>query len=106
DIFVVKVAAITKGKGIGGQESLVRSDHSQTRRRLEPVINGLALDLAPKTFKANLRGVSLHQFVITYRLLIGNFGPVLVFFLPVGAAGVDVHRIFRELKNIRSQKTD
>src|SRR6478672_7385945 len=104
-IFFVKVAAVTEGECIGGKKTSIRSDNRETWRCLNPVINGLAFQVAPEALQANLRRVSLHQFVITLRLLIGDVAAVLVFFLHIGTAGVDVHRIFRELKDIRSKKT-
>src|SRR5437868_458692 len=105
-VFFVKVAAITEGERIGGEKTSIRSDNREAWRCLNPVINGLAFQVTSEALQANLRRISLHQFVITLRLLIGNVAAVLVFFLHVGAAGVDVHRVFRELKDIRSKKTD
>src|SRR5438874_888358 len=105
-VFLVKVAAITEGERIGGEKTSIRSDNREAWRCLNPVINGLAFQVTPEALQANLGRVSLHQFVITLRLLIRNAAAVLVFFLHVGTAGVDVHRVFRELKDIRSKKTD
>ena len=105
-VFLVKVAAITEGERIGGEKTSIRSDNREAWRCLNSVINSLAFQVAPEALQANLRRISLHQFVITLRLLISNVAAVLVFFLHVGAAGVDVDRVFRELKDIRSKKTD
>src|SRR5207248_8405494 len=105
-VFLVKVAAITEGERIGGEKTLIRSNNREAWRCLNPVINGLAFQVASEALQANLRRISLHQFVITLRLLITNVAAVLVFFLHIGAAGVDVDRVFRELKDIRSKKTD
>jgi hypothetical protein len=105
-VFLVKVAAITERECIGDKKTSIRSDNRETWRCLNPVINGLAFQVAPEALQANLRRVSLHQFVITLRLLIADVAAVLVLFLHVGTAGVDVHRVFRELKDIRSKKTD
>src|SRR6266853_1059572 len=101
-VFLVKVATVTERECIGGEKTSIRSDNREAWRCLNPVINGLAFQVAPEALQTNLRRVSLHQFVITLRLLIGDVAAVLVLFLHVGAASVDVHRVFRELKDIRS----
>src|SRR6266481_3627613 len=105
-VFLVKIAAVTERECVGGKKTSIRSDNRETWRCLNPVIDGLAFQVAPEALQANLRRVSLHQFVITLRLLIADVAAVLVLFLHVGTAGIDVHRIFRELKDIRSKKTD
>ena len=103
-VFLVKVAAVTEGECIGGKKTSIRSDNRETWRCINPVINGLAFQVAPEALQANLRRISLHQFVITLRLLIGDVAAVLVFLLHVGTASVDVHRVFRELKAFDPRK--
>src|SRR5205807_4939497 len=105
-VFVVKIAAVTERECIGGKKTSIRSDNRETWRCLNPVINGLAFQVPPEALQTNLGGVSLHQFVITLRLLIGDVAAVLVLFLNIGTTGVDVYRVFRELKDVRSEKTD
>src|SRR5881275_2793824 len=102
DIFVVQIAAITERVGIRREKAAVRPDDEETRRRPHAIINCLTFQLVTETLEANLAFVPLHQFVIMQRLPVANVSPVLIFLLYF-ATGIDVHRVFFELKNIPTE---
>src|SRR5437870_3265475 len=99
DIFVAQVATVAERKGIGGEKASIRADDGETRRRLDAVINRLAFEITTKALETNLLRLSAHELVVAQSLPIGDIAPVLIFFLRL-ATRVDVHRVFRELKNI------
>src|SRR5213596_227959 len=105
DIFLVQIAAITERISIRREKAAVRADDEETRRCLHAIINCLTFQLVTETLETNLARVSLHQLVIMQRLPVANVSPVLILLLYF-ATGVDVDRIFPELKNIRSEKAD
>src|SRR5947199_10630749 len=103
DIFVVQIAAITERVSIRREKAAVRPDDKETRRCLHAIIDCLTFQLVTETLETNLAGVPLHQFVIMQRLPVGNVSPVLILLLDF-ATGVEVDRIFCELKNVGTEK--
>src|SRR5439155_4028564 len=49
DVFVVQVATVAKGVSVGRQKTSVRPDDEKTRRRFNPVVNGLCFYFVSET---------------------------------------------------------
>ena len=105
DIFVIEIPAVTKRECICGEKTAIRTNNEQARCRFHAVINRLTFHFVRETFQANFAGLAFHQAIVMQRLLVTDVAPVPIFLSHV-AARAHVRRIFRELKNVRAEKTD
>ena len=77
DIFVVQIAAVGEGVGVGDEETLVRPDDRQAGSGLDAVVNRLLAVV--ENLQANLLRIALHQLGVALRLAISDVAAVLVF---------------------------
>src|SRR3954465_14048942 len=103
DIFIGDVAAIAERVSIRREKTLVASDNSQLGRRLESVVNSLAVEI--ESLQANLARAILHQLTVAQPLPVSDIPPILELLCYIPAC-ISVRREFCELENVRPEKAD